>query len=249
LFETAYEARRYSAYGLTRLAVLTLHKVVKRLASVAAPPPGVRMVLPALGIEAGVLQDRILRRGIAEACGFLGEQIPRDADRFMEAVYAGKPNFYSRVGEISARVGRLIEQAGAILAQAADLDGAGREVSIADIRGQIRGLFYEDFVLWVPGQYLSQYPRYLLAMERRLERLRLSAAKDMPRCEEMAPYFERLAALTDDERRRMDQDALDVYRWMLEEWRVSLFAQELGTLHPVSAKRLDRQWAKAVDSK
>ena len=93
---------------------------------------------------------------------------------------------------------------------------------------------------------LLEYPRYLKAIVHRLEKLRGGGRiKDRAKAEEMAGLWEQYdARLADHESRGIVDPALEEYRWMLEELRVSLFAQELGTSMPVSPKRLAAQWRK-----
>jgi ATP-dependent helicase HrpA len=84
---------------------------------------------------------------------------------------------------------------------------------------------------------LAHYPRYLKAMRLRGERLRLDPARDQSRMLQVQPYWRAwLRARTGD----ADPAALDALRWLIEELRVSLFAQELGTAEPVSPKRMQR---------
>jgi ATP-dependent helicase HrpA len=89
---------------------------------------------------------------------------------------------------------------------------------------------------------LSHFPRYLKAAQARIDKLRNDPARDARLMAEMAPllaqYQRALAQL------KGARDAqLDNFRWMLEELRVALFAQELRTPMPVSAKRLQKAWA------
>jgi ATP-dependent helicase HrpA len=102
--------------------------------------------------------------------------------------------------------------------------------------GQVRdaeALLPANFVRLVPYERLSHLPRYLRAMRARWERWRRLPAKDAERARQVAPY---LAAAS---RRAWD----DPVRWLIEEFRVSVFAQELGTAEPVSSVKLDRALA------
>jgi ATP-dependent helicase HrpA len=89
---------------------------------------------------------------------------------------------------------------------------------------------------------LQHLPRYLKAVVLRLEKLRADPARDAARLAELRPlearWLKRLADLRGAPHARLDE-----YRWLVEELRVSLFAQELRTPQPVSAKRLDKAWA------
>jgi ATP-dependent helicase HrpA len=87
---------------------------------------------------------------------------------------------------------------------------------------------------------LNHYPRYLKAIEERWEQLQQNPLKDQQRMAEIKPWWDRyLGAL---ERGDLYDEHLDAYRWLLEEYRVSLFAQRLGTDGKVSEKRLKQSW-------
>jgi len=90
-----------------------------------------------------------------------------------------------------------------------------------------------NFLNTTPYTQLVQLPRYLKAMKLRADRWKKNPAKDAERAATLAPYVAATAKLRD----RKGGEAL---RWLIEEFRVSLFAQELGTAEPVSAVKLDR---------
>jgi len=109
--------------------------------------------------------------------------------------------------------------------------------SRADVREQLAQLLAPGFIRVASLKWLKQYPRYLQAMLYRLDKMQHNIEKDQQAMREVRSHLERftMAAVADDEH-------LQVYRWMIEEFRVSLFAQGLGTSIPVSAKRLDKAW-------
>ena len=92
-----------------------------------------------------------------------------------------------------------------------------------------------------PWAQLAQLPRYLKGVVMRLDKLRADPLRDAQRLAELRPLGQRwLRTLAD---RKGTADArLDEFRWLLEELRISLFAQELRTPQPVSVKRLDKVW-------
>jgi ATP-dependent helicase HrpA len=107
--------------------------------------------------------------------------------------------------------------------------------SYADLNEQFDALLAPGFARDLPLTRLAHMPRYLKAMRLRAERLRQDPARDQQRLLQVTPYWRefltRRAAGT-------PADELVELRWLIEEWRVSLFAQELKTAEPVSAKRL-----------
>ncbi|MDH5395533.1 MAG: DUF3418 domain-containing protein, partial [Gammaproteobacteria bacterium] len=112
-------------------------------------------------------------------------------------------------------------------------------VSLADIQSQLDHLVYEDFMYFTPIEYLESYPRYLQAIQYRLEKLPQAAERDRQYTNLLAPYWENF--ITHDAE-YYDHPVFSLYRWMLEEFRVSLFAQNLKTQIPVSEKRIKSQW-------
>lgn len=111
--------------------------------------------------------------------------------------------------------------------------------NLDDLRAQLDDLVHAGFLRETPAEALAQYPRYLKAMMLRAERAKLDPARDQARMLEIKPFVDALArARAAGALAQPDWQAL---RWELEELRVSLFAQELGTRGPVSVKRLAKR--------
>ncbi len=110
----------------------------------------------------------------------------------------------------------------------------------AGLDGELAALIPPDFLRTTPYAQLAHLPRYLKAMKLRADRWRQNPAKDAERAAQLAPYVAAVRKLVGGAVRSPRSDAL---RWLVEEFRVSLFAQELGTAEPVSAVKLDRALA------
>jgi len=121
--------------------------------------------------------------------------------------------------------------------------------TVSDIQAQLNALFPDNFITSVEHDWLKQYPRYLAAISKRFEKSKSNATRDRQLRLEFNKlwdeYEKRQAAL---EKQHIDSEQLRYYRWMLEEYRVSLFAQELRTRFPVSEKRLKKYWAEMSDA-
>ena len=141
-----------------------------------------------------------------------------------------------------------LQRAEAVIAEQAELKpwmeppllGFAR-ASYEDLHEQFDALLAPGFLREMPPERLAQLPRYLKAMRLRAERLRQDPARDQQRMLQVLPYWRDCLALPASTER-------DALRWLVEEWRVSLFAQELKTAEPVSPKRLQRARQQALDA-
>lgn len=124
-------------------------------------------------------------------------------------------------------------------------DDPARAEALADIRDQLARLVYPGFLGQTPPEWLPHLPRYLRAIVLRLQKLRHAPDKDRQRRGDIIRFSDLWRRQAErNARREMDDPELVRFRWLLEELRVSLFAQELKTLAPVSVKRLEEQWSR-----
>ncbi len=123
-----------------------------------------------------------------------------------------------------------------------------RAFSLSDIKQHLSLLIYKGFLQQTGMKWLVHYPRYLKAIEMRLDKLPAKVNQDRAWAEELntlyTGYVHRLDA---HKTHKIFDENLTHYRWMLEEYRVSLFAQQLGTYFPVSDKRLRKLWADIIE--
>jgi ATP-dependent helicase HrpA len=109
-----------------------------------------------------------------------------------------------------------------------------------DMRSQLDDMVYDGFLAELSAARLEHYPRYLEAMRIRLESVEKDPHRDVIRAKEIEPFWRRYIQLL-EEGKDYD-DKVDEYRWLMEEFRVSLFAQQLGTRAKVSTQRLEKAW-------
>ena len=106
---------------------------------------------------------------------------------------------------------------------------------------ELENLLPRNFLVVIPFTQLAQIPRYLKALATRMERAKLNPVKDQERAQLIAPYLAKLKLLRENPPPFAEaQPEWEAFRWLVEEYKVSLFAQELGTFVPVSPKRLDQ---------
>jgi ATP-dependent helicase HrpA len=162
------------------------------------------------------------------------------------------PQFMDRLGLILQLRQQVQQRLGAVAAPALPRSrtlsslnhlGAPAAMSAANpLAGELAGLAPARFLERIAYERLADLPRYLKALLIRAERAALNPQKNRERLARIAPYVEALRAL--QSRPSVSPEAqrqIEAFRWMVEEFKVSLFAQELGTAVPVSPKRLDQQ--------
>ena len=117
-------------------------------------------------------------------------------------------------------------------------------MALNDIKQQLANLVYPSFVRETPGEWLKEIPRYLKAIEQRLDKVGSQVQRDRVWTGELTAAWQQFQARAAKHAQEGKRDPeLVLYRWMLEEYRVSLFAQQLGTKMAVSDKRLAKQWS------
>jgi len=113
----------------------------------------------------------------------------------------------------------------------------------AEASAQRDRLVYPGFVSRTPWMQLGHLPRFLKALDRRLAKYPENPGRDAKHAAAVAELWERYRERVDlDRGRSIVEPGLEAYRWLLEELKVSLFAQELRTPFPVSYKRLEKAW-------
>ncbi len=175
----------------------------------------------------------------------LGEGIIRSESEFNRRGGQARKNLLTMVNEVSALLLDMLaqyHQANKRLSK--NIQPTWLKV-VADIRSQLEHLFYKGFLRQVEYTNLKNYPRYMKALQLRLDKLAGHFERDARLLNEInvfwRPYLDYVQALPPQAQHNSE---LEKFRWMLEEYRVSLFAQELKTPYPVSAKRLQQQWKK-----
>ena len=165
--------------------------------------------------------------------------MPTDPGSFARRLSEGRARLTLIAGEIARGVGAVLLEHSAAARKLKDAR-APKEVA-DDITAQLLRLVPKRFVVSTPWPQLAHLPRYLKAIVMRLDKQRVDPVRDSQRLAELRPLEQRFLRLL-AERRGATDARLEEFRWLIEELRVSLFAQELRTPQPVSVKRLEKVW-------
>jgi ATP-dependent helicase HrpA len=236
VFDEPELAQREHRAGLRRLFALALREPLRFFERNL--PDAQRLAMLYLPCGSGDdLRRELVAALLERAC--LGDPLPRNREAFEARVGQARPRI-TLVGQELART--LV----AILAEHAavqkKLAGArGFPQAVADVEQQVAALLPRRFVSATDPTRFGHLARYLKAISARLDKLRADPARDAHRMAEIAPMLQNLGRAQSALKGRRDP-RLDEFRWLLEELRVSLFAQELRTPVPVSVKRLQKVW-------
>lgn len=185
-----------------------------------------------------VLKNDLIDAVIQEV--FLADPLPRAEKVFMGRLDAGKGQVVSVANQFAEEISETLDTFHRVRQVLKGNIPLSWIEAIADIKNQLAYLIYPGFVRATPAIYRQRLPFYLKGIERRLERLSLQPDKDRRLRVELEPLWERCRLRWGNGRKI--SKSLEEYRWQIEELRVSLFAQELGTPRPVSVSRLERYW-------
>jgi ATP-dependent helicase HrpA len=170
---------------------------------------------------------------------FLTDPLPTSAAQFQQRIADGRGRLTLICNEIARSLATILNEYAAAVRKLKD-SRAPKEVH-DDIQNHLARLLPKRFVLQTPWPQLAHLPRYLKATTMRLEKWRADPARDNAKMAEMRPLEQRQQRLL-AERKGVPDQRLEEFRWLLEELRVGLFAQELKTPQPVSVKRLEKAW-------
>jgi ATP-dependent helicase HrpA len=242
VFDTYEEAREAHATGLLRLYMLQFRDQLKYFEKNLPGLTQMGMQFMPLG-SLDDLRRQLIALAFARAC--LIEPWPTDSQSFKLRCAEAK----SRLGLLAQEICRLVGQ---ILADWQALQKKlpafkSHAAAVQDIEKQLGRLIGKRFIADTPFERLQHYPRYLKAISLRLDKFKAGggegAVRDSRLMADYAPLwtnYERRAIVL--AKQGVSNPQLEQFRWMLEELRVQLFAQELRTPAPVSTKRLQKMW-------
>lgn len=245
VLDNPQEAQLLSYAGTVRLALLNLGQTRKYLAKQLLKGKDLGLALLDLGKREQVIDD-ILLAAIADEC-FPDRQLRISSEQhFQQCIDAGR-------AEIVATAHRYEDLLQNVLALVVEIKKTMKTnknalmlaFTFADIQQQMNDLFTPGFMFVTPWEYLQHYPRYLNAILLRLEKAPQNPQRDRAQISSLSDHRQRHSdkLQKDGFLAYQNSAAWQEYRWMIEELRVSVFAQTLKTLKPVSDKRLNKLWS------
>lgn len=223
--------------GLRRLFALQIKDALKYLEKNIPDLQKMAVAYMPLGTQEE-LRTQIIDVALDRA--FLLDPLPTDEAGFKRRVDEGRGRLTLIANEVARLAGTILIEYAAAARKLKDTKNAPD--ATADVQQQLQRLVPKQFIAQAPWAQLAHFPRYLKAITLRLDKYRADPARDAAKLAELRPQEQRYWRLVAERKGAVDARMQEL-RWLLEELRVSFFAQELRTPQPVSVKRLDKLWA------
>lgn len=233
LLDTRQQADFYHPSGIARLIYFKLKPVVKSLLKDIASNSQLLLMTLSLGTKEDV-QDDIIMSCINQV--FLGGELPTDKESFEVLIASKKNHLVLNGNERITLVLKILSQWRALLARI-EQESLGAEEA-ADISEQLAFLIYEGFIRDVPIVNLQRYPKYLLAIDKRLDKLKVAGNQLQSKLKEIRHYWALYLEKMDDD--KINEALKSQYRWSIEEYRIACFAQPMKPALPVSSTKLNK---------
>ncbi len=243
IYDTPELAKNKTRTALVRLAILENVTTAKYLRKSLLK--GKDLHLKAAHLPGrDLLNEEIIFAAFLAAC-FDGQEIPRDQQSFTACVEQGKANIVTIANELESL---LLKQAASLKTLYGLLRENGQRfpVVVKDIRAQLTALYSTGFVSQTSLHWQRQYPRYIQAALVRVDKRIGDGDRDSAVMAEITGFWQEWQVLQTEAMEYPQEilDEIEAFRHMIEEYRVSCFAQQLKTIAPVSSKRLQKQLAK-----
>jgi len=189
----------------------------------------------------GSVAEALARRSFREC--FLPAEValPRDEKTFAGLLDSRRSQLNEVADRLSSIITLILKEWRGVRLALEKLSSPSFADAVADVNSQLKALLPPEFIESVPRPYLDYLPRYLKATARRLERLPANSKRDAELAAKVKPFTTAFQGLMAQMTRPAVPPELVQLRWMIEEYRVSLYAQELRTMMKVSDKRLSEQ--------
>ncbi len=238
------EAAALTRRALVRLAMITLSQQARHLSKRLADERELVLLSGGLPLSRPV-SEALTYRAFAECFVPDDESVPRSAADFAARLEARRAQLDEMAERLAKQLTGVLREWRAIRSALQKLPAGAFSAAVADINTQLHILLPGDFIEATPRPWFDYLPRYLRAIVRRIERLSGNAGRDSELAAKVKPFVAGLLALQTQPRHAAGTPERTQLRWMIEEYRVSLFAQDLKAMLRVSDKRLAQQLAAA----
>jgi len=235
---TALESHRKGVIALLKMA---LQKDIRYLQKNLPHLKESMLIFSPLGQKEVLLND--LLNAILDKVFLDGRDLPRSKADFERCIVKHKPQLVTVANEMANQLYRVLSSYQGVAKKMKGSIPLPWTRVYGDIKLQLENLIYPGFIGSTPLFWLGQLPRYFKGIEVRLERFQNHLNKEnsyVTQLEGLWQTYLKQKKAHDD--KSLYDPELIKYRWMLEEYRISLFAQSVGTLEPISDKRLSKQW-------
>ena len=242
-FSTQAEAEFQHRRALQRLLLQQLAEPAKFLRGKLPGLTELGLLYRELGRIEALVEDILLAS--LDTCILEGESpLPRDGAALAGLAERKRGNWTEHAERLARQTLEVLKLWHGLQKRFKGKIDLSQAVALNDIKQQLANLVYPGFVRETPNVWFKELPRYLKAVELRLEKLGAQVQKDRVWSGELGNLWAQYKARADKHAQEGKRDEqLTLYRWWLEEYRVSLFAQQLGTKVPISDKRLSKQWS------
>jgi ATP-dependent helicase HrpA len=233
-FDTRDAANEVHRGGLRRLFMLLLKEQVKYLDKHLPDAQRLGMLFMPFGMQQE-LQQQIVAMTFERCC--LNDPLPVNETEFIARGKEAKSRLLLIAQELARLVGNVLSEYQAVQKNLPQLKAHAQ--ASQDVRAQLEWLLHKRFIADTPYERLQHVPRYLKAINLRIEKLRSNPARDAQCMAQMQPLTQAWQKLRQAQQGNSDP-RVDEFAWLMQELRVSLFAQELKTPVIVSVKRLEK---------
>lgn len=242
-FSTQAEAEFQHRRALQRLLLQQLAEPAKYLRGKLPGLTELGLLYRELGRVESLVEDILLAS--LDSCVLEGEtHMPRDGATLASLAERKRGSWAEHAERLARQTLEVLKLWHGLQKRFKGKIDLSQAVALNDIKQQLGNLVYPGFVRETPGAWFRELPRYLKAIELRLEKLGAQVQKDRVWSGELGNLWTQYKTRAEKHAQEGKRDEqLTLYRWLLEEYRVSLFAQQLGTKVAVSDKRLSKQWA------
>lgn len=240
LFDNEPEATAHHWRGVLRLLLLALPAEVRDVPKHIQPMATLCLHYAATG-KCEELKDSVTRYVFRQA--FAAHLTIRKQDSFTHALSECRKQVFVQAQEAARLLAPTLSLYHDIRKALKGNTPPAWLEALNDINDQLNHLVYVGFLDTITPDELRHLPRYLKGIQRRLQKLAENPTKDRALRVQVQPFWERWKAR---HKQGTPNSKLREYRWLLEEFRISLFAQELGTAKPASSKRLEAVWRECM---